>query len=102
MYSIIHAEPVSPYCYSSVSSTSLEKHVEGSDHIDRFIPSRKMLRPDYLSVKEVETRQQTKVTSTDDLLPDLYRRYVMEDCSSPVRSTTSIESFENCNLLRYG
>jgi len=56
MYSIVHAEPVSPYCYSSVSSTSLEKHVEGSDHIDRFIPSRKMLRPDYLSVKEVETR----------------------------------------------
>jgi hypothetical protein len=47
-------------------------------------------------------RQHAKVTSTDDLLPDLYRRYVMEDCSSPVRSTTSIESFENCNLLRYG
>lgn len=25
----------------------------------------------------------------------------MEDCSSPTRRT-SIESFENCNLLRYG
>jgi hypothetical protein len=52
MYGIVYAEPVSPYCYSSVSSTSLEKNLEGSsDHIDRFIPSRKMLRPDYLSVK---------------------------------------------------
>lgn len=60
-----------------------------------------MLRPDYLSVKEVPSREHTRIAS-DDLLPDLYRRYVMEDCSSPVRSTTSIESFENCNLLRYG
>jgi hypothetical protein len=52
MYGIVYAEPVSPYCYSSLSSTSLEKNLEGSsDHIDRFIPSRKMLRPDYLSVK---------------------------------------------------
>jgi cell division cycle 20-like protein 1, cofactor of APC complex len=69
--------------------------------MDRFIPSRKMLRPDYLSVKEVPNREPTRMAGSDDLLPDLYRHYVMEDSSSPTRRT-SIESFENCNLFRYG
>jgi WD40 repeat protein len=59
-----------------------------------------LLKPDYLSVKELPNRQPSKVLSSDDLLPDLYRRYVMEDCSTPVKSS-NIESFENCNLLRY-
>ena len=45
--------------------------------MDRFIPSRKFLKPDYLSVKELPNRQSSKVLSSDDLLPDLYRRYVM-------------------------
>lgn len=76
--------------------------MECSDQVDRFIPSRKLLRPDYLSVKEVAGRSPAQLLPSDDLLPDLYRRYVMEDCTSPVRSSTSIESFENCNLLRYG
>ena len=51
-------------------------------------------------MKEVPSQQSGKVLSSEDILPDLYRRYVMEDCSTPPKSS-NIESFENCNLLRY-
>ena len=59
-----------------------------------------MLRPDYLSVKEAGREESGKVLSSEDILPDLYRRYVMEHCSTPPKSA-NIESFQNCNLLRY-